>query len=193
MKESDLEKKVISLEKDIEKIKTSQILGGNNTKVYRKYVEGRSTYVRFGGSQAFSNWYWYSEDGMSGGSQSSLYFANQEDNPFEIIEIEKVEIWRDATKLLSGWSSLVNVNTRGIGQRSSDGDLIQIKIGRATYVWQTGTPVGGVIKQGPLIMVDMKGGPAGCLTDNPATPFRYVFKFWLRSTSPGDFVCLNGR
>ena len=191
MNASDLEKKVVSLEKDLESIKTSQILGGANTKVYHKYVEGRSCYVRFGG-QAWANRYWYSEDGIAGGSQFELAFANLEGDPFELIEVEKVEIWRDNTKLLTGWGNLTKISTRGTGQLSSTGDMMQMKILRSAYYWQTGTLVGGMSSQAPMIQITMLGGPGGCLTDNPPTPFRYVVKLWIRSTSRGEFQCTNG-
>ena len=189
MKQSDLGSKIANLEEQFSKIKTSQILSGTNTEVYHRYIEFQSPSVRFGGGQAFSNWYWFDLDG-GGYSGVRMAIGAENDNPFELLEIEKAEVWRN-DKLITGWSSFVNPSNRGWGQKSSLGDIISIEMMTAYSVFQTGALVNSLNRIGPFIIVKMEGGPSGSFTDNPATPFKYTFKLWIKTTNPSEYKVLG--
>lgn len=185
---NDLSTKIANLEEEVNSLKASQVLSGSNSVVYHKYIEVESVWVRYGGgpSGTFNNQYWFSEDGSSGSSTSSLIISAMDDDPFEILGIEKMEVWRN-DKLLTGWSGYIEYNNRGFGQRSSLGDLLHIETGRSVAIYQTGWLVDSMNRLGPFIKIQMQGGPSGSLTDNPATPFRYKFKLWVKSTNPSEY------
>lgn len=186
MKPSSIENKIARLEEEVSSLKSSQILGGENTRVYHRYIEGESVWVRVGMNEYQPDTVWFSEDGSSGSTQGGISFCALYDDPFELVEVEKVEIWRNGF-LLSGWSGMQYYSTRGYGQRSSTGDLIRMSISRSHYTWQTGTLTSATKRLGPLVIFNMSGGQRGDFS-NVSYPFRYTFKLWLKTTSTSEYM-----
>ena len=191
MKSFSVEQKISDLEKEISSLKTSQILGGDNTRVYKKYVEGESAWARINFNPYLPDDVYYSEDGSSGESSELIYFFAEEEDPFELVEIEKIEIWRN-NFLLSGWSGVTSDIARGVGQRSSTGDLIRISVSQNYYTWQTGVLSSVKKRLGPMIIFDLRGGNKNDYA-NVTFPFKYTIKLWLRSTSLSEYVSDRGQ
>lgn len=185
MKQANLGYKVSSLEKQMAELKTSQILSGGNSEVYHRYIEVQAPTIVSQYDWYYTKWSGTLSTGMS------LFIASENDNPFELLEVEKMEVWRN-DKLITGWSSYIAPSNRGIGQKSSLGDIVRVEVRYSVSSWQTGTLVQGVNRLGPMIIIDVEGGPNGCFTDNPPTPFDYTFKLWIRTTNPSEYRFLGG-
>lgn len=176
---NSLEDKVSQLKNEVAQIKSSQILGGDNSRVYRHYVEWSFSPV-----YANSNGYYYFSTSYGASSSDRCEIVNEDDDPFALVSIEKIELRRRG-KIISGWSNYAqfsNMNLSGFGQISSTGDMLSASISQNTALYLKSPPLG------TKIIFTLNVGRVGTLTDNPSTPFTYELRVWLKSTSPSLYI-----
>ena len=181
---SDLDSKIICLQQEIKNLKAAQILGGDNSRVYRYCVEGVSPLL-------------YKKDGqwvrksdyddpdyypvpMSNYSITSLVYPAMND-PFALVNIERIEV-RRGDKLLT-WSDYEYYQGNS-GQHSQYGDYLSISLSKIGHGWGDDTSP----RLGTAIRLTIF--PKGNLSDNPSSPIQYSYKVWVRSTSLEGYLFL---
>lgn len=174
---SDLDSKIISLQQEIKSLKTSQILGGDNSRVYKYYLQVTSP-VLYKKSGYYIRKSDYDDPDFvpvpgAGYVVTGLVYPLIDD-PFALVQLEKIEVWRGG-KLLT-WSSYNMVNGLG-GQRSQYGESLIVRYTKSGNGWGSGTTP----RLGTTIRLEMDS-PSN-LSDNPGNTIQYEYRLWIRSTS----------
>lgn len=174
---SNLNDKIVHLQQEIKSLKTTQILGGDNSRVYRHYVVAYSPELwKYGASYVrksdYDNPEWLPVPGAKYIVTTMLYPLN--DDPFALVGIEKIEVWRSG-KLLS-WGDY-SYSGGYIGQVSQYGDILLIECEKQSNGFRTN--VGP--RLGTTVLLSMCA-PSD-LSDNPGQTIRYEYRVWLKSTS----------
>lgn len=178
---SDIDKKIIRLQQEIKNLKTSQIIGGDNSRIYNHYIIGHSPQL-------------YYKDGMwvrkrdyddpeffpvPGGYYtvtSTLY--SLEDDPFALVGVDKLEVWRNGHLL--EWSAYKRVAIGQFGQQSQYGDVLIVRYTKTSDGYgSVDTPT-----LGTQVRFEMS---ADFITDSPASPIQYEYRIWLKTTSISDY------
>lgn len=174
---SNLDDKIVELQEEVKKLKTSQILGGDNSRVYKYFITGTSNGLYK------KNGIWITKELYDDPEFVPIPMSNYgivsaiqpiTDDPFALVAIEKMEVRRGG-KLLT-WSDY-DYYQGNMGQRSQYGDYLFVSISKSGSGWGSGS----VPKLGASIQLG--AFPISSLSDNPSSPIYYDYKIWLRSTS----------
>lgn len=188
MSQYNLENKVVKLQSEIEQLKTSQILGGDNAIISKGYLEKTiSVPVNL---QSDPRVYFFDTGSGTGGLESHVCLFPKNNDPFALLSIEKFELWRGGKKL-TNWGDFTQPNTRYyLGQRSEYGDCINFTMGRNDpEVWVQSDVWEITQVLGYYVIIEIV--PGWDLTDNPATPFYYTIKVWFRTTGDANEYLLR--
>lgn len=174
---SDSDSKIVHLQQEIKNLKASQMLGGDNSRPYRYYIEGDSPWLYKKSGQ------WIRESDYNDPDYypipgdayivTSLVYPTMDD-PFALVNIEKIEVWRNGHLLT--WSDY-EYYSGVMGQRSQYGDYIQVSLAKIGHGWGSSASP----KLGTAVRLAVF--PSGSLSDNPGSPIQYNYKVWIKSTS----------
>lgn len=177
---SNFEEKIVQLRDEVQKIKASQALGGDNSAIHRYYIEGQSdAFYKKNNAWVTKEIYddpeWIPIPGSTVSMQSSFY--SLVDDPFALIGIEKLEIWRNGQLLTFG--NYEKGSDSMFGQMNGLGDRFLVFYSKDNSGWQdTFAP-----SLGTELVIE--ASPLGSL--NMSSPFQYTYKLWLKSTSPSGY------
>lgn len=175
MNGSNLENKVVRLQEELDRIKTPQRLGGDNYKVYQYYIEGSTPSVNW--TSEGGGIYYFLRDEVYTYNVWTSGIIPVSDIPSALLDIEKLEVWRDNT-LLTGWSNYQLLSGM-LAQKASSGEKLSIVVQQLRGDWHNEQPPSGYRV---ILDINLSSLPAGI-----PTPFVYTYKVWLRSSSPVNY------
>ena len=182
---SDLNQKVRHLQNEINELKHSQVLGGDNTRVYQYSLTGYSPILRKKGDVYIRQSDYDDPDfyPVPGGGYwvTSLVYPKIDD-PFALVEVERIEIRRSG-RLLS-WSNYRYDNYL-FGQKSQFGDSFIMEYMKSGSGWGSWSAP----RLGTTVRLEVCA-PSN-LSDNPGDTIQYTYNIWLRSTSVSDYGFLD--
>lgn len=181
---SEITEKIEQLRMEINTLKSSQILGGDNSRVYDYYIEGQSPDMyKKNGSWVSKEIYDDPEYVPVPGSVFTFYSVvyPQSDDPFALISFKKMEIWRSGRLITLG--NYTKGSDNFFGQMSSDGDRFLISHQKSGRGWLNSSPS----SMGTRLIIE--ACPMGSLSET--TPFHYTYKIWFRSTNPSGYGFLS--
>lgn len=178
---SDVNKKIVGLQQEIKNLKTSQILGGDNSRAYRHYYTGKSApfYYRDGMWLRYSDYIDPDYIPVPGGvySMTSVLYP-LDDDPFALVGIEKLEVWRGGNLLT--WGAYQKIGTSSFGQKSQYGDSLLVMYEKISNGYSSATEP----KLGTRVTFQVS--PA-FMTSSQSSPFQYEYRIWLKTTSLSDY------
>ena len=179
----DLEKKIVQLQQEVKSLKASQILGGDNSRVYNHYIVGYSPKLYY--RSDVDMWLVKSDyddpefipiPGSAYTVTSALYPLK--DDPFALVGIDKIEVWRSGHLL--EWSAYQATGYVGYGQKSQYGDSLIVRYTKNPNGWGAiATPTLGT-------QVRFEMCPE-YITDSPASPMQYEYRIWFKTSTIGEY------
>ena len=180
---SNFDDKIVHLQQEIKSLKATQILGGDNSKVYKYYVVAYSPTLYKKGSFYIRKRDYddpeYVPVPMSAYTVTSLIYPVYDD-PFALVGIEKIEVWRSG-RLLSWGDYTYNSQTLG-GQKSQYGDSLLVEYQKQQNSWSGDKSP----RLGTTIRLTVSAPSS--LSDNPGTTVQYEYRVWLRSTAADGYT-----